>query len=239
MEIHLSIDDVIFSLQELSVKKYKSIFFHPFYATLRRLHKRYGCVFSLYIFAQKDGFSIEDMSCQYREEFLDNSNWIRFGYHGESAEKTSDLLYQYTRINKAVERFSGQSITCETLRLHGFKATHDEIAILKANGVKCLLCADDNRVSYDLPGKEDKKLKTDGYVNIDGMLYYRSNIRLENYSIRNLRNFNLKGATLVVFTHEWCFYSFRKPLTELKANVLLRKLSQISTRYVFDLRKME
>lgn len=235
METHFSIDDVIFSLQELTTKNYKSVFRHPFYAFLRRLHKKYGCVFSLYVFSQKNGFAIEDMTCKFREEFLANSNWLRFGYHGESEKFNSDLYHQYSRINKAIERFSGQSKICKTIRLHGFNATQDEVAFMTKNNLKCLLCADDNRVSYGLSYKEDNELKSCGCISKDGMVYRRSDIRIENYSIKSLLNFKSEEKTLVVFTHEHCLYSFRRPLTEFKIKLLLRKLSKESTQYVFDL----
>lgn len=239
MEIHFSIDDVIFSLQELTTRNYKSIFNHPFYAFLRRLHKRYGCVFSLYVFAQKNGFAIEDMTCRFREEFLANSDWLRFGYHGESASATSDLCYQYSRINKAIERFSGQSRICRTIRIHGFNATKNEVIYLSKNDLRCLLCADDDRVSYDLSHEEDKELKSYGCISKDGVIYRRSDVRIEKHSIKSLLKYRAKENKLVIFTHEWCLYSFRKPLTELKINLILRKISKESTQFVFDLSGVE
>ena len=239
MEIHFSIDDVIFSLQELTIKTYKSIFSHPFYSILWRLHKKYGCVFSLYVFAQKNGFAIEEMTCRYREEFLANSDWLCFGYHAESAEITSDLFHQYNRVNKAIEQFAGQSRPCKTLRLHGYYATQEEIRILATNGVKCLLCADDNRVSYNLPFEVDGELNHFGYVYNDGLFYRQSDIRLENHTALSFLNFKWEEKSLVVFTHEWCFYSFRKPLTNLKANLLLKSLTKETPQYVFNLSEVQ
>lgn len=234
MKAHISIDDVILSLRELTEKCPESIFCHPFFRTLRYWHKQYGCVFSLYLFAEKDGFAIEDMTGRYRREWQANADWMRFGFHGKNADDTTELLHGFDRVSLAMTYFAGQSVPCATLRLHGFRVAQDDLDALKERGVVCLLCADDDRVSYDLPRETIRSLAGGKTIDRDGIRYCRTDLRIEKVSLGCILRMDFKRMLLVVFTHEWCFYSYRKLLTCMKMQLLLIRLMRSKPDFVFD-----
>lgn len=236
LKIHFSIDDVLYSLQQLSEMRPRSIFCIPFFNTLRLWHEKYGCVFSLYVFAENDCFKIEEVSDQYRPEWQKNAKWIRFGFHGKSATDISNTKSSYARVNCAIIRFAGQSTICSTLRLHGFHATIDDIEAMRIEGLECLLCADDGRLSYSIPREINDLVTAEGLVQQNGILYRRSDIRIENVALFQL-HLKIKQDTLVIFTHEWCLYSYRKPLNTIKTELFLNHLKKLSPQYVFDFSK--
>ena len=79
--IHFSLDDVKGILQNLVENEatYKSIFEEPKLALLKQWHDAYGMKVSFFV--QR---TMSDIPAKFKNEFVANKNWMRFGYHGQS-----------------------------------------------------------------------------------------------------------------------------------------------------------
>ena len=98
-----------------------------------------------------------------------------------------------------------ESLT-DTIRLHYFAGNQETVKILAQKGIKCLLCADDDRMSYNLNEDKSRQLKEQRiyYDTLYDMKYVPTDIRVEN--IRNIDDEIEKARKLesnvVIFTHE-------------------------------------
>ena len=147
--IHFSFDDTISSLRDLTEKSstYTSVFQQPFFKVLKELHDTYGACFSCYCFyqilnsadASVVDFSLEDVTDAYAEEFTENANWLKFGYHslhgsmnyGSAADNAvvkadyNNFITQIVRITGSVkcidlvvrlQNFAGSKVACQAMR---------------------------------------------------------------------------------------------------------------------------
>lgn len=210
---HISIDDVskcFISLSEDSMK-YGSIFDEPFFRYLKELHEDYDCSVTCYCFENDGDFDVSQVPIKYARELADNSDWLKFGFHGIKPMahrpinvKYSEFTTAFSNFQKAVERFASCHNLATMLRLDYFYATPSEVVFLRNNGVRTLLSADDDRRNYYLPFQKNRQLIHKNSIEYEGIKYLRTNIRIENIDFpyfNILKNRN--RDTLVIFTHEW------------------------------------
>ena len=78
--IHFSLDDVSGIIQNLVTNSatYSSIFDEPKLALLKQWHDAYGIKISLYV--QR---TLSDIPAKFKNDFILNKGWIKFGYHGQ------------------------------------------------------------------------------------------------------------------------------------------------------------
>ena len=211
---HISIDDATMILQDIALNEYDSIFDNPILYKLKILHDEYSITATMYVYGQLEEFSIWDMPTNYRKEFLNNSEWLKIGYHSSTESNPQDdyseLRFEedFDRINSAICRFAGVDSVAHVLRLHYWYATKDMIAYMKQKGIIGLLCNDSEQANYDLSSGQVEKLykSRDGKLTVDGLTYYVTDIRLENTdNITTTLNDKSKDRIIVIFTHAWCF----------------------------------
>ena len=214
--VHISFDDVFTVLKELNneAENYESIFEKDFFRDLKKLHQAYGAKVSLYIFERDSDFNVVDMTIKFREEFKANASWLKFGFHAIQPEfdpniNIEDFQSSFKNTQRAICYFADSSSLTSVLRLHYFYGNRKNIHLLTIGGVKGLLCADDERDSYDLNEQENNILKQKFYFK-KNIKYFKTDFRYENtwridYALSHLRN----RDTLVLFTHEWAY----RPLT--------------------------
>ncbi|NDV81538.1 hypothetical protein D0T87_06020 [Bacteroides sp. 51] len=217
--VHVSIDDVSACLYDLklNVSKYKSAFDQPFFAELKRMHEEHGAVFTLYIYEQTPDFKITELPIKYRDFFIENSSWLKFGYHSISPEFNdsivrADFLKSFEKVNNAIVTFAGRESCASTLRLHYYYASDDMISSLKNKGINRLLGADNKgRISYNLSENESEKLFNDHFLQKDSVLYFKTDLRLEQMDYFPLELWQYQDRdTLVFFTHEWALNKINK-----------------------------
>lgn len=210
---HISFDDVVLVLKELrnEADRYESIFDCRFLRDLRDLHNDYGAKFSLYIFEHSTDFNIAEMPLKFKKEFKANASWLKFGFHATDPawpEKTDLRKFDlsFSSVLKAICEFADSSSISPIIRLHYYYATDSMVSIMERTGkVKGLLCADDERNSYNLSQQENYWLQKHFFVG-KSLKYFKTNLRYENvwcmdYSLALLQN----RDTLVFFTHEWAY----------------------------------
>ena len=220
--VHLSFDDVWRSLEEISVdNSYNSIFDHKFFCELKKLHENYGVVVSLFVLENESSYRISNVTSKFKEEFISNSNWLKFGYHGISTDIIKNDYKQfknsYLETIDSIKRFAGVGSLCNTIRLHGFYANSEIVKFLKSQDIRVLLCSDDRRINYDLNYEENISLFKKGYISHNEISYLRTDLRLERLLINRLykKKVGRKDHMITVFGHEKNFFFFEKKLKSL------------------------
>ncbi len=214
---HLSFDDVCSILQDITLNDevYSSIFDNPVLSRLKCINSNYDAKFTLYILERYDkvDYKIENVTKKFKEEFKANSDWLKFGFHSIDLKSSFDenmslaeFMNAYTKVNKEIESFASKNNIARVLRLHYFRADKEKVDFLRTTYTTGLLCADDDRISYDFTDDENIKLNKEGYLETNGMLYYKTNYRLdENIEIDKLDVCGKKH--IVIFAHEWSIAS--------------------------------
>lgn len=219
--LHISVDDVnsIFYDLTLNADSYNTIFDNRELHILKDFHDRYGVEFTLYCMysnglSGEDYFDLSYCTDVFSNEFRQNSDWLKFGFHAVNSVSYEDLyqdlvdgyyektIYELKRITDADNNIS------DIVRLDRYFADKKSVDFLYNNGVRVLLCADDfNRESYDLSISERRIMYEEDWYSRGKMDYTPSDIRLENIlddsdfyeAINNCKN----QSFLSVFTHEY------------------------------------
>ena len=136
---------------------------------------------------------------------------MKVGFHANNSNANLNnndytILNSYAIVTDIIKQRMGSS--ANTLRLHYFYATQQDVDSLKQLGISTLLSSDDNRISYSLPCNLNDSLIKNENLNINGIHYERTDIRVENtinpiYALWENRN----DEILVLFTHEWALQS--------------------------------
>lgn len=212
--VHVSFDDVVSVFKDLKKDSlsYGSVFEHAFLKELKELHDKYGACFSLYVFERDGDFHISEVPIRFREEFKGNADWLKFGFHWtgprfESDIRLKDFANSYRSVNESIMRWGDTSCLSPVIRLHYFYGADSLVEFINRSGrVNGLLCADDERNSYDLSSSENEILRQNRFYEKGGMKYFKTDLRYENCgfiypTLARLQN----RDTLVVFTHEWAW----------------------------------
>lgn len=211
--VHVSIDDVAICFKDLvdNEGKYKSLFDQPFFSYLKECHESTGLKVTLYTYEMYKDYSITQFSDKYKSEFEENSDWLKVGFHAKNSNANLNnndytFLNSYAIVTDIIKQTMGNS--AKTIRLHYFHATRQEVDSLKKLGISTLLSSDDNRISYSLPCHFNDSLIRNENLDINGIHYERTDIRVENtinpiYALWENRN----DEILVLFTHEWALQS--------------------------------
>lgn len=215
---HLSFDDTITIFEDITENEYYSIFDNSTLNWFKQLHDEYGVVMSCYVYYEDGDFNLTQVQDKYKKEFIDNADWLRFGFHSRNANtdyKNGKIKSDYTFTITELERIVGCEAIDNFIRLSMFKGSYEgikELTLLSDEPVVGLLTADDCRNSYYL-NKEDN-----AYIYVHDKLYdddlgiwlVSTDFRTEyvdsvDYKIKELKtnSWNNQTGDLVVFTHEW------------------------------------
>ena len=216
---HFSIDDVIDSLIEVSDSS-SDFFSHHFFNFLDNIHHKYDANVDLYCFYQKNIKNklrtLNDVSDKYKEIFINNT-WLHLGPHAldyESAPyaQTSDQqMKTFDSIYKEIERFSGNPLQCEFLRLHFFTESYELSSYFQTKKVHSLFTTDKPAIAHRLNDIIKSELNSHGYANFNEIRFVRSHFRVEtlidknfsNREIIDLLKYHLSTHNFVTFlTHE-------------------------------------
>ena len=213
--MHFSLDDVRDCTTRLSTTDYNSVFEDSTLAILNDWHKKYGIVVSLYV---QGNFEINS---KYAKELVDNSSWLKFGYHGVG-DKKFDMWRFYHQVNDSI---GSTDVIDQMPRLDYFHANRIICNVLKCYGCKGFLSCDDwsynsekRGSNYFLNGEQSNLLdKNNRVISIDDSLYFvKSDFRLEQIQERwgstkqclDYYTNNKQAKELVVFSHEWNFTQY-------------------------------
>lgn len=214
--IHISIDDVVLVFEKLTYLKPKSIFDLAFFRFFKNLHEKYGLQISCYCFFKHGSFDLSQCTRDYKTEFMANSNWLRFGFHGFTGEEdynVQDLsisLLDYETVMKNLSEKVGIDSLDNIIRIHRFKGSKDFISNIQRSKyhIECLLTADDSRISYFLSNYENKMLIEKGKLYAHKIMFIRTTQRFDsikpNSVLKLFSYFN--NECVLLFTHEYFFF---------------------------------
>lgn len=221
---HISIDDTIKCFKDITNKEnqYESIFDNTTFAWFRELHDKYGVVISCFVFYEDGDFYLEQCTRKFKQEFIKNSDWLRFGFHSADAEtaygkggERTDILSDYQITVKNLCEIVGKKSIDNVIRLQSYKGTYDDIfglVNIPEEPVIGLFCADDSRKNYYLDNERnqyiychDKLFDTEldcALFSTDIRAEYVESVKekIEEFSTDAWNN---QLDDLVVFTHEW------------------------------------
>lgn len=214
MRVHVSVDDITKIWKDMTFQEYTSVFEQPMLAQMKALHDTYGAKFSLYCFADQE-IDLRNVTGRYRGELSAQSDWLRFGFHAynkdsnykeaKTQKEAEEFCEHLNMVHKEIARIAGEESISRVIRLHFFTGSREIGEILKQKGIRGLMAADDDRISYYLSEEENRKLRDskEGHLKADGMEFYRTDIRYEREDdiLAALDRYKDQNQ-IVVFTHE-------------------------------------
>ena len=116
------IDDAIWIFRDLTRQRPKSMFDHPFFATLKTAHEKWGLKTQINVFYRTDyfygmdEFNLSEMTDCYKAEWEENSDWLKLGFHSYQEfpdnphvnASYDDMKKLFTMIKNEVIRFAGE-----------------------------------------------------------------------------------------------------------------------------------
>ena len=201
--VHLSLDDFSEALVSLSETKTASVYGQPTFHWLKSMHEATGAKFTLYTYARTKKWIIGDVPTGVWEE-LAADGWIKVGFHASSPESQNEDSAELREAFADFEKAVPPELRATTLRLHYYNAPREAIPFLRAQGVRKLLSAHDDRICYSLPGEANDTLLAAQRLLRDSLEYERTDFRseLSLFPIFDVWS-RFRDDKLVVFTHEW------------------------------------
>lgn len=185
---HLSFDDVSLSLIDLYNNKdnYRSIFDNKFFNMLKVFHEKYGMVVSCYVY----GDDVKFINDTFKKEFLDNSNWLKFGFHCKSGGEDYSLISNsvaknhYDTCITNIYNMCGTALSIDRLpRLNYFKGSLENLKTFRDCdcGIIGCLSADDDRNTYYFNEDQIQYLRTHDVLNDyeTGLIFLSTDLRLD------------------------------------------------------------
>lgn len=213
---NLTFDDTVDLFKDLTDSNYKSIFENSTLSWVKTLHHEYGVVVTFYTMYESDDFNLSQCPGIYKDEFIANSEWLKFGFHtlnGETSYETGDISSDYLKTIYELTRIVGSDSIDNVVRLQSFQGSKEgvsELLSLNEEPVVGLLTADDSRQSYYLDDDENKYIYCHDRMKKDDCYFISTDMRMEyvdnvDKKIKELSSdsWNNQTGDLVVFTHEW------------------------------------
>ena len=167
-------DDVIWVLRDITRRRPKSAFDHPFLGVLKECHEKYGLKMQLNLFYRTDffygldEFALTDVTDDYKAEFAANAGWLKFGFHSLQEfpdypwinASYEDVKTLFGRIHGEVVRFAGEDSFARACVPHWCPMSKDGVRALKDCGIRIMECTYGPRYRYD--GRPERL--ADGYA---------------------------------------------------------------------------
>ena len=220
LDFCFTVDDNIRFLKEITERKYRSIFEHPYLAMYKRLHERFDLKIQLNLFYRCDGFDLSMMSDAYKDEWAENSDWLKMSFHSELENVRpyensgyDEVKAHCERVHREILRFAGETSLAKTTTVHYCVTTAQGLSALKDCGVEGLLglFGDDKapRTSYGLPFDEAEIIRQGNVVSDNGIAFSGIDIVLNCFSKQEILQIlqGLLGQKCIkVMIHEQYFY---------------------------------
>jgi hypothetical protein len=196
----LSLDDNILFLKDINdnSSKYRSVFDNAYLGFLKQVHDTYGTKIHLNIYYQTEGFNLSQMTAKFKNEWRENSRWLRLSFHALQNKPDNPYLNSgYAEVKRDCEmvkeqilRFAGEEQTGRVTTLHWGAATLEGTRALRDSGYDCLagyfvVEPGESPVSYylDLPERSHLNEKFIWRDNKEGIIFSRIAIVINSHDI--------------------------------------------------------
>ena len=219
--------------RDISVHDYAGIFGNDTLNFLRKLHERFGTVTSCYVFFRMGDFDLTQCTRRFRNEFAENSSWLKFGFHAFDPEtmygsdSARSIREDYDAVIENLIDITGSASCIDpVIRLHYFSGSLSEIQSIAKSSLcplKGLLCSDDRRPNYYLSESQNSYIYSHDYLRdaSNGIDFYATDLRAEfiksaSKKISEFRNssWNNQLDILTLFSHEWALNAKTKRVIE-------------------------
>ena len=236
--VHFSVDDTIAIFENLTKENYSSCFEEPTLKFLKSLNEKYGLKVSMYCFFESgSGFNLSEATQKFKDEFKENSNWLKFGFHAfDSASKydkydADKFIKEAEQVYENLERIVSYDAIIYDVRLGFAQGSFDCIKAYKNRYplFNILYGVDDDRIEYYLTPEENDILINEGLIfeNRADITIKLSELRLEQQTNMNeyLKKMP-KRDIYVFFTHEVHF-----KLDLVRENIV--KMCEFANKFTF------
>ena len=215
-----TVDDNIRFLKEISERKPKSIFDHPYLAMLRRLHEHFELKIQLNLFWETDAFNLSKMSDRYAAEFSSVSDWLKLSFHSRMENVSpyensgyDEVFADCRAVNEQILRFASPNSLAKTTTVHYCKTTGEGLRALRDNGIRGLLglfgTADAPLTSYGICEKSASDIRSGHTVSLDGIAFASIDMvvnKVKSGDISRALCELLSRDSIRVMIHEQYFY---------------------------------
>lgn len=207
---HFSVSDTIWLFKGLKEEGYASAFEQPVLAYFRELHEQHGITVSFYCFAEHEDMRLADVPDAYSQEFSENGDWLRFGFHAKNEnthyeDKTPECAARdYAEVTAQLRRIVGTAIDAYP-RIHSYSASQAALNAMREEGLRGVLCPESDDGGYCLSEKQLRRVKSKGvYVDKNGLVYLDADMKIEETNcILSILQKRQHKPHLEIFTHEW------------------------------------
>lgn len=215
-----TVDDNIRFFKEICERGYASVFEHPYLAMYKRLHERYGLRVQLNLFYECEGFCLADMTDRYKDEWENNSHWLKLSFHSRlenikpyKESGYGEVFEDCSLVNREIIRFAGENSLAKTTTVHYCLATDEGLRAIFDNGYRGLLglygTEDTPRSSYQSTEEECVIIRRGEAVVSRGIAYAGIDIILNLYEKAEIleRLEKIIGRDFIkIMIHEQYFY---------------------------------
>ncbi len=199
---HAALDDTIEVLEEIHEKRDRidSIFEVEVMRMLQDYHRRYGAVFTLYLFYEMGDFNLSMMTDRFREEWIANSDWLRLSFHSRTRVPAITDFYRYTErdydtakadfelIKGEILRFAGEPVWDNYPRTHFWSGNQETLRAWQDCGISGTFFSYPGYSAYDLSQEYLEKLwGKDYWIDPDlSLLLITTNVKLPCLSVADV-----------------------------------------------------
>lgn len=156
------VDDVIWVFRDLARKRPASLFDNEYMKGLKFAHDNYGLKVQLNIFTRTDfyygvdEFNLSEMPDIYKKEWIDNADWIKFGFHSRQEfpdypfvnATYEDVDVCYKEAYKEVCRFADASMMAKAVCTHWLPMSKAGCQALYDNGCTLISASYGEKTEY-------------------------------------------------------------------------------------------
>ena len=152
------VDDNIRFLENITKNRPESIFDDPYLKAHKELHDKYGLKVQCNLFYMNfdKTWNLSMMTDAYKDEFLANKDWMRFGFHAR--HELPDWTYlnatyeevwnDYTEIENEIIRFAGKEMLTRSAITHWVAMTKEGMMALRDKGIEMMSCTMGDKVDF-------------------------------------------------------------------------------------------
>ena len=221
MNYHFFIEDNIWFLRDLNRDRPKSVFSHPYLAMLKRLHEKFGLKIQLDIFIETEDFKLSEMTDEYKNEWKENSDWIRFGFHSRTEfpgdpylnASYDEVYHDCVETHREIERFAGKECISYDTSIHFGTISKEGMRALRDCGIRGIidLFAFEGQENLAFGVRFDDKKEAYKYDEETGLNFFYNDMIINLYKLDEIDGFMEKiplKPLSVVMIHEQYFYDF-------------------------------
>ncbi len=145
-------DDIIWLFRDLTRERPKSLFDHFYLKYFKEAHDKYGFKVQMNVFYRTDyfygmdEFNLSEMTDAYKNEFRENSDWLKFGFHALQEfpdyplinSRYEDVKKEFEMIRREVIRFAGEESFSYGVCSHWRPISREGCLALADGGIKII-----------------------------------------------------------------------------------------------------